>query len=215
MPIKIMLIVLILLALPGVLPASLVNQLLVTNVTSTVNTTDDYLVFIACNAAFGTIPAACSIALPVQINHGNPVPAGTFTNQEPVSSPISISNGFLTAIGLDSTGTHVVIGLENIVSSWPFATPESTVISYLQTANGAGLSAFFDTNLSGTIPETSSFWIPYMPGTITTGNLEEFSGGIAIGTLSATLISVPEPRTLGITGFLLASGLLFWCLRTR
>jgi hypothetical protein len=201
------------LALPAVLCAETVN--LVATVTSTVNTVDDYLVFVACTAA----PPGCTVALPVQIDNGNLAPAGTYPVQESVTSGVPITSGLLTVIGLDASNLNeVVVGLccsSFVGNPWPFdtgpfGTAESTIASDLQNSSALALAGFFQNNLSGDVPETPSFWLSYAAGTTTNGNLVAFSNGTPVGTLSAALTApTPEPATFGITSFLLAGGFFY------
>jgi len=174
---------------------------------TTVSIMDDLFVVIECNAAGceapQPFPESSGVTPPVTANYALGYGSAPFTY------------GFLTVIGLDSTGTHVIVGLASDVDfvgqAWPFATAETTVESDLESGNTAALAAFFSADLSGGSPETSSFWIPFTVGTLTTGNIAEFSNGVAVGTITA--VATPEPGTLGITGFLLAGGLLL--LRSR
>jgi hypothetical protein len=183
-----------------VTPALLSAGLLDTTVTVGIPTMDDYFFYTECTATL-----SCTVNFG-QINHGNPVPVVT-DYPIPQAVPDSIVSGYVSVLGLDLTGADVVVGLASSVSiagnPWPFATSEATIITDLQTANAANaaaLLAFFSD------PANVSDWVPYSVGTITTGNLGEFSTGVVVGSISTSLSpAVPEPGTLALLGCGLAA----------
>ena len=194
---------LLLVTLAIMTPAFLSAGLLDTTVTIGIPTMDDYFFYTECTA---TPP--CSVNFGV-INHGKPVPPETGYSI-PQTVPGDVVSGYISILGLDLTGTDVVVGLGSGVSiagsPWPFATSEASIITDLQTGDTAALLAFFSD------PTLVSDWVSYSAGTTTTGDIGEFSNGTVVGSISTSLPSgVPEPGTLALLGCGLAA--LFFARR--
>jgi|HubBroStandDraft_6_1064221.scaffolds.fasta_scaffold102253_3 hypothetical protein len=175
-----------------------VGTVLNSNVTVSIPSQDDYLlycyyagVYTCGSSRLGTLP---SVPAP-----GVPLPG--------VNLPAGVTSGYVTAIGLDATLTHVVIALSSGISitgnSWNSlfpSEPESTIVTDLLTGNVTDLSNFFSANLGD--------FLSYS-GTPVNGNIGEFSNGTVVGSLSVNLTTAtPEPATLGLLGCGLA-GLAF------
>jgi hypothetical protein len=185
-------------SLPAILSATALTSTTVTiDITTTIATGDDYLVFLGCTVPIGSCTPGSTGADAGVTLLGLSVPAGT---QPPVTKTIpgTIVSGYLTAIGLASP-TDVVIGLTNGVTitgaNWTsiFSTPESQIAADLisgNTASQADLLAFFEANLTDFASLNS-----------VAGTLGEFSTGQIRGSYSAS--TVPEPGTLALTGLLL------------
>lgn len=192
----------VLTVLAGFLPAVLSAGTLTLSVTTAIPSADDYLVYMGCTVSI----ASCTPVTPGDSANvaflGAVVPAGVITPSPTAFIPDSVISGYVTAIGL-ATPSDVVIALGNGVaitsSTWSslFTTPESQIAADLvggSTAQKADLLSFFQQN-----------YLDFIPLNGTGGNIGEFSNGVVVGTLGATVTAstVPEPGTLALTGSLL------------
>ncbi|HEY1757118.1 MAG TPA: PEP-CTERM sorting domain-containing protein [Bryobacteraceae bacterium] len=190
--------------LAAMMPAVLSAGTLTLSVTTSIPSADDYLIYMGCTVSIGS----CTPATPGDSANvaflAAALPAGTVHPDPTATIPDSVLSGYVTAIGL-ATPSDVVIALGNGISitssTWAslFTTPEGQIAADLlggSTAQRADLLSFFQQNYTDFIPLNG-----------TGGNIGEFSTGVVVGTLGATVSAgagtVPEPGTLALTGALL------------
>jgi hypothetical protein len=192
----------VLTVLTAFIPAALSAGTITLSVTTTIPTADDYLVYIGCTVSL----PSCTPLTPGDSAAagflGAVVPAGLITPSPVATIPNTVISGYVTAIGL-ATPTDVVIALANNITitsdtwSFLFTTPESQIAADLAggtTAEKADLLSFVSLNYTDFIPLNG-----------TGGNIGEFSNGVVVGTLGATVTAstVPEPGTLALTSLVL------------
>jgi hypothetical protein len=195
----------LLIALAACLPAIVSANVLTTTITTTIPTIDDYLVFLGCTVALPSCTPVSAGAVSGVDLIGAVVPAVTNASLQR-TIPNNIISGYVAAFGLDTTGSHVVVGLSNSISittnAWSDifpSTAESQIITDLATHSGAtlaDLTSFFDANLTD--------FVPFNGISTITGQIGEFSNGIVVGSISTNLQTIPEPSTLALTGLILA-----------
>ena len=188
--------------LAAIMPAVLSAGTLTLSVTTGIPSADDYLIYMGCTVSI----ASCTPATPGDSANvaflAAALPAGTVNPNPTATIPNSVISGYVTAIGL-ATPTDVVIALGNGIAitsnTWAslFTTSESQIAADLiggSTAQKADLLSFFEQNYTDFIPLNG-----------TGGNIGEFSNGVVVGTLGATVSAstVPEPGTFALTGSLL------------
>lgn len=164
---------------------------IVGSITIDVNVLDAYQPFSLCGPNF-------TDCLPGSVNPLGDVSAGTYSFGGDVNG---FQSAYVSAFGLDAANGDVIVGLNNGVSAvgnpWPFSTPESTIASYLSggtAADQAALLTFFDDNFS--------YWLAPTLTNVSVGQLVEFSNGVSVGTIGATI--TPEPGSFGPAAFMLA-----------
>ena len=188
--------------LAAIMPAVLSAGTLTLSVTTGIPSADDYLIYMGCTVSI----ASCTTATPGDSANvaflAAALPAGIVNPNPTATIPNSVISGYVTAIGL-ATPTDVVIALGNGIAitsnTWAslFTTSESQIAADLiggSTAQKADLLSFFEQNYTDFIPLNG-----------TGGNIGEFSNGVVVGTLGATVSAstVPEPGTFALTGSLL------------
>lgn len=192
------------------MPLVTLADTLTVDITTTVPTTHDYLVYLACTVALSSCSASSPGATAGIALIGASEPASTFA---PIveTIPSGIISGYVTAIGLDSAS--VVIGLNDSVpvktSEWSSLfspTVESTIATDLTAGSSSDLTNlvhFFEAHLGDTL----SFSLGGAP---LTGQLGKFTKGVVVGTIDPTIDTTPEPGTLTLTGTLLAGLIFLW-----
>lgn len=198
----------------GTIPASsaLSGGGLLVAFTTTIPTIDDYLVILDCTVALSSCtPTSPGAGSAVYLLGASLPPLTIYPFMETICG-CNVS-GWAATIGLDSTGTEVVISLADTIgitgitsNTWSSlfpSTPESQIVADLtvhDTAGLADLTDFFEANLTDFV----GFGATGSAG----GELGEFSSGVNVGNILLDVHPGPEPGTLILTGSLLG-GLLF------
>jgi hypothetical protein len=196
------------------LPLVMSANTLTVDITTTIPTTNDYLIYLGCTVTLSSCTPSSAGALVGIVPIGASEPASTFAPLVE-TIPSGIISGYVTAVGLDSAS--VVVGLKDTVpiktSEWSAIfnpTNEATIQANLTAGKATDLTnlvAFFEAHLGDMVSFSAG-------STPLTGDLGRWTLGTVVGTIDPTISSTPEPGTLALTGTLLA-GLIFFLRKRR